>query len=115
MELHEVNIHNFRRIIDTSFSLCEYSLLIGPNNAGKSTIVDALRAFYEKDDFKFKAERDFPFVGANGKESWLELLLKLSDEEYSSLEENYHLPNETLKVRKYFQPTTKTHHDKPPP
>lgn len=113
MKVHELVIHNFRGIIDTAFSLCDYSLLVGPNNAGKSTILDALRAFYEKDDFKFKTERDFPFISAKDKESWIELLFKLSDEEYSSLAENYHLPANTLRVRKYFQTMAKTHDDKP--
>ena len=49
MRIQHIVLHNFRSIVDEEFFLTPYSLLIGGNNAGKSTIVDAIRAFYEKD------------------------------------------------------------------
>ena len=52
MKLEHITIHNFRGIHDASLNLFDYNLLVGPNNAGKSTIIDAIRVFYEKDGFK---------------------------------------------------------------
>ena len=40
------------------------------NNAGKSTVIDAIRVFYEKDGFKHKPDRDFPFIPGADQESW---------------------------------------------
>ena len=56
MKLVHVSIHNFRGIHDASINLHDYNLLVGPNNAGKSTAIAAILVFYEKDGFKFKAE-----------------------------------------------------------
>ena len=42
------------------FLLTNYSLLIGANNCGKTNIIDALRVFYEKDNYKFNVDRDVP-------------------------------------------------------
>jgi len=112
MKITQVDIHNFRGIVDARIALCDYSLLVGQNNAGKSTIIDALRAFYEKDGAKYKPEQDFPFLPTADKESWIEMTFTLSDEEWASLAEVYKLSNHTLRLRKYFQTTTKTHDDK---
>lgn len=59
MKLIELSIHNFRAIIDQTIKIHDYTLLVGANNAGKSTIIDAIRAFYEK-DLKFNKEHDLP-------------------------------------------------------
>lgn len=42
MQIEKVEIHNFRSIVNGEFTLGDYSLLIGPNNAGKTNIIDAL-------------------------------------------------------------------------
>jgi predicted ATP-dependent endonuclease of OLD family len=47
MKISKVVIHNFRSILDSEFDLADYSLLVGENNAGKTTVISALRAFYE--------------------------------------------------------------------
>jgi len=62
MKLLSVKLHNFRGILDQEMQFQPYSLLVGPNNAGKSTFIDGMRAFYEKDGFKFKPSNDFPFL-----------------------------------------------------
>ncbi len=66
MKLTHLTIHNFRGVHDASLNLFDYNLLMGLNNAGKSTVIDAIRDFYEKDEFKYKHDRDFPFIAANG-------------------------------------------------
>ncbi len=43
MQLTQLNIKNFRGIEELSFSLDNICVLIGENNAGKSTILDAIR------------------------------------------------------------------------
>jgi predicted ATP-dependent endonuclease of OLD family len=102
MRLEKVVIHNFRGIIDESFIAKEFTLLVGANNGGKSTVVDAIRAFYEKDGFKFKRERDWPVAGAKDEESWIHLSFICSPEEYDSLAEEYRIGENRLDVRKYF-------------
>lgn len=103
MKLTHVAIHNYRGIHDAPLRLFDYSLMVGPNNAGKSTVIDAIRAFYEKDGFKYKQERDFPFIATTDQESWVELTFRPSDAEYASLADDYQCADKTLRVRKYFK------------
>ncbi|MBY0475363.1 MAG: AAA family ATPase [Nitrosomonas sp.] len=112
MKLLKVTIHNFRGIVDATISFQKYSLLVGANNAGKSTIIDCIRAFYEKDGYKYKKENDFPLKGAQGEESWIELEFYLTAQEQDSLKEEYQGTNNQLKVRKYFQTNVKLHDGK---
>ena len=103
MKIENITIHNFRSIREQSFSLQNYSLLIGPNNAGKTNIIDALRIFYEN-DLKYSPNRDFPkFPDSADKESWIEIEYLLADEDYNDLKDEYKQPKNTLKVRKYLQ------------
>lgn len=103
MKLTSVTIHNFRGILHQNIVLKEYSLLVGPNNAGKSTVIDAIRAFYEKDGFKYKHDRDFPFVLTTDQESWVDLSFSLTDAEHASLADDYKAYDKTVRVRKYFK------------
>lgn len=112
MKLTDVTIHNFRGILEQNIHLKSYSLLVGANNAGKSSVIDAIRAFYEKDGFKFKKENDFPFVATADQESWAELSFSLTDEEYESLADEYKGAEKVLRVRKFFQTASKTHDGK---
>ncbi len=108
MKLKKVHIHNFRGILDQEISLSDYSLLVGPNNSGKSTVIDAIRAFYEKDGFKFQPESDFPCGVTQDKDSWVELTFSLSDDEYDSLAEVYkQSSSKELRLRKYFKTDTR--------
>lgn len=103
MRLISLQIHNFRGIREfaTPIELHDYTLLVGPNNSGKSTVIDAIRAFYEKDSFKFVVERDRP-QGVTVNESWIELEFSLTDDEYRSLADEYKFTHNQLRVRKYF-------------
>lgn len=101
MRLRKVTIHNFRGICEATIALDNYSLLVGPNNAGKSTVLDAIRAFYEKDRFKFNEDHDLPkhFESA---QSWVELAFELTREESDSLTEDYRSTDRILRLRKFF-------------
>jgi len=112
MKLTYITIHNFRGIINASMAFHPYALLVGANNSGKSTIIDCIRAFYEKDGFKFKKEADFPLKGALDEESWVELTFSLTDEEHDSLKDEYKTDEKMLKVRKFFHTTEKLHDGK---
>ena len=107
MKLLSIKLHNFRGILEQEVQFHSYSLLVGPNNAGKSTFIDGIRAFYEKDGFKFKPDKDFPFLKAADDESWAELTFSLSDAEHTSLADTYKVDGKTLRVRKLFQTKTK--------
>lgn len=107
MKLLSTKLHNFRGILEQEVEFHPYSLLVGPNNAGKSTFIDGIRAFYEKDGFKFKSDNDFPLLKTGDDESWIELKFSLFDVEHDSLAETYKVADKTLRVRKLFQTKTK--------
>lgn len=108
MKLRKLHIHNFRGILDQEIILRDYSLLVGPNNSGKSTVIDAIRVFYEKDGFKFQPDNDFPRINTSDTESWVELTFSLSDDEYKSLADTYkQSPSKELRVRKYLKTALK--------
>ncbi|MEQ1499811.1 MAG: AAA family ATPase [Parcubacteria group bacterium] len=103
MKLIEVSLHNFRSIHDENFSLLDYSLLVGGNNAGKSAVVDAIRCFYEKDGYKFNKDRDVCWIApTDASESWIDLTYQLTKDEWDNLPDYSKLNDNKLKVRKYF-------------
>ena len=105
MKLVKANIHNFRGILDATFNLNEYSLIVGPNNAGKSTIIDAIRAFYEKDGFKFRPDRDQPMSTKQQCDSWVELTYELCDSELDSISDQYKRDDRILQLIKFMHLT----------
>ena len=101
MKIKNIVIHNFRSIIDATFAMKDYMLVIGANNSGKSAVVDAIRAFYEVDkESKFVAERDAPKAGSVDKDSWIEITYELSEEENVSLKEEYRTKDRLLTLHK---------------
>lgn len=104
MKLSHVRVHNFRSIKDAAFSLYNYSILVGANNVGKTSLLTALRIFYE-DSIKFDEKNDFPKFPVDDQESWIEIDYVLTDSEFSTLKDEYRVPGNKLKVRKYFVST----------
>ncbi|MBP7609614.1 MAG: AAA family ATPase [Steroidobacteraceae bacterium] len=102
MKLREIKIHNYRSVIDLCIEVHDYTLLVGANNAGKSTVLNAIRAFY--DDLKWTAE-DFPKAGAEDTESWVQLKFALDDDEWAGLAEKYKdgVTEQCLTVCRYFK------------
>jgi putative ATP-dependent endonuclease of OLD family len=101
MKLRRLRIHNFRSVIDADIEVHDYTMIVGANNAGKSNVLAALRAFYE--DVKWTAE-DVPMVGKASEETWVELAFSLSDAEWAGLADKYKegATDHTLTVRRYF-------------
>lgn len=102
MKIKSLTIHNFRSIKEGKFSLEDYVILVGANNAGKSNVLTALRIFYE-DEIKFNEKSDFPKFQTEDNESWIEIEYLLTNEEFINLKEEYKNSNRVLKVRKYLK------------
>lgn len=102
MKLKEIKVHNYRAVIDLCIEAHDYTLLVGANNAGKSTVLNALRAFY--DDLKWTTD-DFPKTGATDADSWVQLKFALDDDEWAGLAEKYKggAVDQSLTVRRYFK------------
>lgn len=102
MKLRRLRIHNFRSIVDADIEVHDYTMIVGANNAGKSNIISALRAFY--DDFKHSGD-DFPKM-KDGQidESWVELAFDLTEAEWEGLADKYKegVADQILVVRRYF-------------
>ncbi|MCX8035731.1 MAG: AAA family ATPase [Candidatus Sumerlaeia bacterium] len=106
MKIRQLRIHNYRSIADQTINFGDYSLLIGPNNSGKSNVLDSLRTLYQK-DLKFDSQKDFPKFTRDDQESWIEILYELSNEEAPTLPEKYLLKPNLLRIRGWFCPADK--------
>lgn len=106
MKLRQVKIYNYRSLEEQTINFGDYSLLIGPNNSGKSNVLDALRLVYEK-DLKFDFERDFPKFQTADKESWVELEYELSPDEAKNLSQQYLIGDNHCRIRKWMWPADK--------
>ncbi|MCS7183385.1 MAG: AAA family ATPase [Thermoanaerobaculum sp.] len=103
MKIRQLQIHNYRSIADQTINFGDYSLLIGPNNSGKSNVLDALRTVYEK-DLKFDFERDFPKFPTADQESWVEIEFELSPQEAQTIKAEYLMNGNRFRVRKWLHP-----------
>ncbi len=106
MKLRKIHIKNFRSIHDVEIEVHNYTMLVGANNAGKSNIMAALRAFYENIPWTKDDEPRFQKVTSENEmeiESWVELTFELTDGEWNALADKYKGTGEKhLTVRKYF-------------
>ena len=101
MKIERVRVHNYRSIIDAEVRVDDYLLLVGANNAGKSTFLNALRVFYGQLDWI--PERDFPATGAQDDEAWVEVACRISDAENERLSPPYRNDERLLTLRKYLK------------
>ena len=100
MRITKVKLHNFRCILDGEFDLHDYTMLVGANNAGKSTIISALRVFY--DHLKWSSD-DLPKMPGGYNDSWIEVTFTLTDEEEKEIAEKYRRPDRLLVIRKLLK------------
>lgn len=107
MKIKRVAVHNFRGVLDATFDLFGYSLVVGANNGGKSTLIDAIRCFYEKDGVKFDSSKDFPKNVPEDGESWVDIDYTLSPAENESLRDEYKSDERILRLRKYLKSADK--------
>lgn len=102
MKIISINIKNFRPLEDVTISgpLNDVWTFVGQNSAGKSSVFNAIRAFYG--DYKINLE-DFNKFGAEDLpiEITIEFLLE-DEEEIKSLPAYYLLSGSRLKVTKRF-------------
>lgn len=98
-----LEISQIRGIERLSLPVRDLTTLIGPNNAGKSTVLDAIRLFYgdlEWDDSRDLPWRDLdpgldPLIG-----SFVEVTYELEPDEAYDL--GFHADGELLTLRRYF-------------
>ena len=68
MYLKKLHIKNFRAIKDTEIQFNDgLNILIGPNNSGKTTIIDALTICFSKSDYNSKSVKKEDFYKMNNK------------------------------------------------
>lgn len=99
MQPLRVHVRNLRSAGDVELHVRPFNALIGPNNAGKSTLLDAVRLFY--DTLRWNAERDRPWDCASHEPSWVEIAFELTGDEIEGLELG-HLAAHRLDIRRYF-------------
>lgn len=86
MKITRIIIHNYRSIIDADLRIDDSTLLVGANNAGKSNVINAIRAFY--DDLKWTTA-DFPKTGAKDDLAWIKIYCTLTNNEWDELANDY--------------------------
>lgn len=103
MKLRELRVHNFRCLHDATIGISDYGLMIGANNAGKSSVIDAVRVVYE--DLKFEAGRDTPkkYADPQDTETWVELEFELTAAEAETIKNEYLMKGNRFRVRRNLQ------------
>lgn len=103
MQIISITVHNFRGIHDARMEVHPNTLFVGKNNSGKSTCIDAIRVFYEKDGYKYNSTRDWPHVEPKDDHSWVEIEYELTQPEFDDLKAEYQRTGKLLKVRKILK------------
>src|SRR5580692_9069380 len=107
MKIREIAVHNYRSFKNETLHLTGYSLLIGANNCGKSSMLDVLRTFYDK-DIKFDHQRDFPKFKTDDEDSWIEIEFQMTKEEAESIRAEYRQDGDRFRVRRVLHSPDKT-------
>lgn len=101
MKIVRISINNFRAIkfADISGPVDDIWTFTGQNNAGKSSLFQAIRAFYGEYDINIE-----DFCRSSLPEAPIEITIEyvLEDEEFSELPEYYKLPGNKLRVISRF-------------
>ena len=99
MKIGRVTISNFRSISEAQLDLQDYGVCFGPNNSGKSNLIDAFLFYF--DQLKPTAEM-FHYDGTTrAAEMWVEVQYVPDDpSELDDLTEKYRLSDGTYIVRR---------------
>jgi putative ATP-dependent endonuclease of OLD family len=98
MKISKINIHNFRSIFDLEIFCESLVVFLGPNNCGKSNILNALE-FFLQTSYKI-SENDFCQFMKNDDCMFVELTFdKLTNQEKITFKK-YLLEDETICIRK---------------
>ncbi|MEM0136477.1 MAG: AAA family ATPase [Thermoplasmatales archaeon] len=103
MKISEVTVHNYRTISDGKVKLGNYTNFVGPNSAGKSNFIRSILQFYDYEGFKYNREPDFPKFDVIDSDVWVDIEYELLREEYSTLDEQYRLPGNKMKLRRKLE------------
>lgn len=97
-----LEINQVRGIDRLSLPVRDLTTLIGPNNAGKSTVLDAIRLFYG--DLEWDDSRDLPWRGPDPDRKWVgsyvEVTYELAPNE--AMEIGHHADGDRLRLRRHF-------------
>lgn len=99
-----LEINQVRGIDRLSLPVRDLTTLIGPNNAGKSTVLDAIRLFHG--DLEWDGSRDRPWRADNDDPtngSYVEVTYELDLRE--THEAGFHAVGDRLRLRRYFTST----------
>jgi len=105
VQIKTIRLHNFRSIEDATLAFGNYTLLVGQNNAGKTSVLTALRVFYEHEGAKFAKSQDFPKFTTQDDESWMEIEFETTRQEQADLKAEYRSDDGLLRVRRYLKST----------
>lgn len=91
MKIVSLRVKNFRNIIDSGeIGLENLTCIVGKNQAGKTTILQALSAYNPSGSYKYNLSRDWPRkdrANKNPKAHVCEITFELTDEEITKLRE----------------------------
>ncbi|WP_435176376.1 ATP-dependent nuclease [Actinacidiphila sp. bgisy145] len=94
-----VAVRNVRGALDVELHLRPFGALIGPNNAGKSTLMDAVLLFYGTLDWD--EVRDLPWHAEPGGESWVEIDYSVDAAEAKQIGVDL-VDGDLLRIRRWF-------------
>ncbi|MET9603171.1 AAA family ATPase [Streptomyces sp. NPDC006459] len=94
-----VAVRNVRGALDVELHLRPFGALIGPNNAGKSTLMDAVLLFYGALDWD--EARDLPWHAEPGVESWVEIDYSVDATEAKQIGVDL-VDGDLLRIRRWF-------------
>lgn len=94
-----VAVRNVRGALDVELHLRPFGALIGPNNAGKSTLMDAVLLFYGALDWD--EVRDLPWHAEPGGESWVEIDYSVEAAEAKQIGVDL-IDGDLLRIRRWF-------------
>lgn len=99
MRPQRVAVHNVRGAVDVEFHLRAFTALIGPNNAGKTTLLDAVRLFYGA--LEWDGDRDRPWDDEADGESWVEIDYEIGADEAKEIFQEP-AQAQVLRIRRYL-------------